>query len=90
MKRAILELKGTVQGVGFRYHVVRIASRFEVRGTVRNTSDGAVEIDVEGDDDEVARFIDSVLRNPPRSARVDNVTEREAEPRCVSGFGVSR
>ena len=79
-----------MQGVGFRYRVTQIASRFDVHGTVRNTNEGAVEIDVEGADDEVARFIDTVLRNPPRSARVENVSEREAEPRYLSGFGVSR
>jgi acylphosphatase len=79
-----------VQGVGFRYRVVQIAARFDVAGSVRNLRSGAVEIDVEGDDAEVARFITAVLENPPRSAHVENVTEREAEPRYVSGFEVSR
>lgn len=90
MKRAVLEIHGTVQGVGFRYRVTQIAARFAVAGSVRNLANGAVEIDVEGEDTEVARFIQAVLENPPRSARVENVTEREAEPRHVSGFGVSR
>jgi len=85
----ILTITGRVQGVGFRYRVLQMASRFDVHGTVRNTADGAVEIDVEGDDGEVARFLDTVLGNPPRSARVENVRERDAEPRYVSGFEVS-
>ena len=79
-----------MQGVGFRYRVLQIAARFQVAGTVRNTSSGAVEIDAEGDDAELERFITAVLENPPRSARVANVSRREAEPRYVSGFEVSR
>lgn len=78
-----------MQGVGFRYRVMQIAARFTVQGTVRNTDDGALEIDVEGDEGEVARFVDAVLRNPPRSAHVEEVRERDAEPRHVSGFEVS-
>ena len=79
-----------MQGVGFRYRVQQIASRFQVSGSVRNTDDGAVEIDVEGDDAEIARFVDAVLRNPPRTAQVEGVRERDAEPRYVSGFEVFR
>lgn len=79
-----------MQGVGFRYTVLQIASRFSVNGSVRNLRSGAVEIDVEGDDAEVERFVDAVLQNPPRSARVEAVSRREPEPRYISGFGVSR
>lgn len=78
-----------MQGVGFRYRVVQIAARFEIAGSVRNTRSGSVEIDAEGDDEELARFIAAVLESPPRSARVQHVSEREAEPRYVSGFEVS-
>ena len=79
-----------MQGVGFRYRVLQIAARFQVAGTVRNTVSGAVEIDAEGDDAELTRFITTVLENPPRGARVANVSRREAEPRYVSGFEVTR
>ncbi|MGH7662574.1 MAG: acylphosphatase [Vulcanimicrobiaceae bacterium] len=86
----MLEVNGRVQGVGFRYTVMKIAARFEVAGTVRNLPSGAVEIDAEGDDAELSRFISAVLENPPRSAHLDKVNEREAEPRYVSGFEVSQ
>jgi acylphosphatase len=80
-----------VQGVGFRYTVTRLATRFPIAGTVRNLTSGAVEIDVEGDDDAVADFIDAVLRNPPSGAHVERFERRE-EPaaRGLSGFSVSR
>jgi acylphosphatase len=37
-----------VQGVGFRYTVLRIAQGYAVTGFVRNLSDGPVELVVEG------------------------------------------
>jgi acylphosphatase len=50
---------GKVQGVGFRYTTRRIARRFPVTGTVRNLSDGTVELVVEG----LAAVIDDFLAN---------------------------
>ncbi len=79
-----------MQGVGFRYTVIRLAARFPVAGTVRNLSSGAVEIDVEGDDDAVNDFIDAVLRNPPSGASVERVERREEQARGISGFSVAQ
>ncbi len=39
---------GRVQGVGFRYSVKSLAPGFEVTGTVRNLTDGRVELIAEG------------------------------------------
>lgn len=86
----ILELRGRVQGVGFRYTVLEIAARFSVNGTVSNLRSGAVEIDAEGEDGEVDRFITAVVENPPRSAHVSETQQRMAEPRGISGFRVAR
>lgn len=41
---------GTVQGVGFRYTVQRFAKELQLKGWVRNLSDGRVEILVEGEE----------------------------------------
>jgi len=89
VRREIVEIRGRVQGVGFRYKVDRIARRYPVSGTVCNRRTGAVEIDVEGDDDAVAAFIADVIAHPPLGARVDDVTRTNAEPRAVRGFNVA-
>ena len=76
--------------MGFRYTVVTLANDFpHVSGTVRNLRNGAVEVDAEGEEEDVKAFIDAVIRKPPFSARVDRVDRREAPPRGLSGFGAA-
>lgn len=48
---------GDVQGVGFRYTACRTAGDFEVAGYVRNLPDGRVECLIEGEADEIDRFL---------------------------------
>jgi acylphosphatase len=47
---------GHVQGVGFRYTVRSLAPGFEVTGTIRNRSDGSVELLAEGEQRELRAF----------------------------------
>lgn len=47
---------GRVQGVGFRYAVKTTANGFEVTGSVRNLSDGRVELLAEGAREELEAF----------------------------------
>lgn len=58
-RREIL-FSGRVQGVGFRYTTRQIASRFDVRGYVRNLHDGRVQLVVEGRPEELDRFQASI------------------------------
>ena len=87
MVRKIVVLIGRVQRVGFRDTVVAHVSRFAVAGSVRNLREPeALEIDVEGDAEEVERFIAAVLARPPSWARVDDITTRADEPLGRRGF----
>ncbi|NLX58154.1 MAG: acylphosphatase [Phycisphaerae bacterium] len=52
--------RGTVQGVGFRWSVLRVASEHAVTGYVRNCADGSVEMVAEGDAAEVEAFCRAV------------------------------
>ena len=49
LKTAHLIIKGTVQGVGFRYYTRRLADSLGLSGYVKNLPDGNVEIEAEGD-----------------------------------------
>jgi acylphosphatase len=59
-KRMQVFYTGKVQGVGFRYTVKTVASGFELTGTVRNLSDGRVELIAEGERDELKAFRDAI------------------------------
>ena len=48
MERLHGMVHGDVQGVGFRYFIMREAQRLGLRGWVRNRDDGAVEFVAEG------------------------------------------
>ena len=65
-------VRGRVQGVGFRVFVMREAIQLRLRGTVRNTNDGAVEVVAAG---EISRLDDLQLRlwQGPDMAHVTDV-----------------
>jgi acylphosphatase len=67
-------IKGRVQGVGFRWFVQREAGELELRGWVRNTEDGDVEVVATGEANDLAELRSSLHRGP-RGSRVDRVLE---------------
>ncbi len=60
MKHVLLQVFGRVQGVGFRYFTQRIAMKYNIVGTVQNVDD-YVEIYAQGDEEDIDRFIQSVI-----------------------------
>ena len=61
-----------MQGVGFRYFVMRNARALDLRGTVRNLADGTVELTAEGDRPALEKLLEAARRGP-RGARVADV-----------------
>jgi acylphosphatase len=83
-------IQGRVQGVGFRWFVHREASELELRGWVRNTEDGDVEVVASGTAEDIAELRAS-LKKGPRGSRVDRVVEHhldEAEARDLQSFRI--
>jgi len=72
-----LAVHGRVQGVGYRYAMVRAAQRFGVTGWVRNRVDGTVEAVVQGPPAAVESIV-AWARAGPDAAIVDRVEVAEA------------
>jgi acylphosphatase len=71
-------VKGRVQGVGFRWFVHREAAEIGLRGWVKNTDEGHVELVAAGDAAQIAELRDA-LHKGSRGSRVDAVVEHELE-----------
>ena len=69
-----LEIRGRVQGVGYRWWAREAARRLRLDGWVRNRADGSVELVAAGAPDAVAALID-LCRRGPASARVSGVEQ---------------
>lgn len=65
-----INVKGVVQGVGFRPFVYHLAHLYGLKGWVLNSSSG-VEIEVTGSTDSITSFIDQLKNKPPALARID-------------------
>jgi len=71
-------VKGRVQGVGFRWFVHRESAEIGLRGWVRNTDDGHVEVAATGTAEQIAE-LKAALRQGSRGSRVDAVIEHDLE-----------
>lgn len=73
-----VEIRGRVQGVGYRAWLVQLAGTLGVRGWVRNRHDGWVEAVLSGADGAVEPALALMERGPP-GARVEDIAVRPAE-----------
>lgn len=78
-------VSGRVQGVGFRYYVLREAQRLGLSGYVRNLRDGRVEVVAAGSEEKLGR-LEALLWRGPVMARVDMVEAEPAETPTEEGF----
>lgn len=78
---------GHVQGVGFRYSVLQVAKGFEVTGFVSNLADGRVQLEVEGQAEDVTQFIEAVQEKMHGYIRKVERASRK-RPAQFSGFTI--
>lgn len=76
-----------MQGVGYRYFVMREAAALGVSGFARNLPDGTVEVIAEAADDVLAQFEDR-LREGPSFAAVSALDRSAVTARGDQGFHI--
>src|SRR5262249_48299047 len=88
MERRAIDVRGTVQGVGFRPFVHALASRLGLAGFVRNTG-SAVSIEVEGDRGALDAFERELCAGPPPLPRIESVTASRLTPLGAPDFPIA-
>ena len=58
-------ITGRVQGVGFRFFVIRCARRLGLTGWVRNAANGGVEVVAEGSPEALSELLAELQQGPP-------------------------
>ena len=71
MIRCLIIVEGRVQGVGFRYFAQSNAIKYALTGFARNLNNGMVEIQVQGLEENIAKFL-SMKKEGIRFIRVDD------------------
>jgi len=82
-------LRGRVQGVGFRYFTLQKARELGIRGWVRNSSSGDVEVCAEGCEEDMRNFL-LHIGSGPTFAMVEEVNVQEVEPGKYQSFSICR
>ena len=86
-RRARVRVRGTVQGVGFRPYVYRLAGELELSGFVLNDAHGVVA-EVEGIGDAVEAFLARLATEAPPLASVEEVVATTCAVTGETGFAI--
>jgi acylphosphatase len=63
-----VKVTGSVQGVGFRFFVIRRAGHFGLNGWTKNMPDGSVFVVAEGPEPALREFLGALREGPPSAA----------------------
>ena len=88
-KRARVKVKGVVQGVGFRPFVYRLAKDNDLKGYVRNTTNG-VDIEIEGTKENIVDFIRKLRLQKPRASQIDGIAITYLKPKSYKYFTIKK
>jgi hydrogenase maturation protein HypF len=85
MSRKQVRVAGTVQGVGFRPHVYRLAHELSLDGFVLNDAQGVL-LEVEGPAGVIDQFVERLRSEAPPLARIEHVDAAEVAATGERGF----
>ena len=85
--RKHIQVRGIVQGVGFRPFVYKLAKSLGLSGYVFNSSAG-VTIEIEGPESQVEAFHSKLKENPPKLAEIVEITVSAIAAEGGAGFSI--
>jgi hydrogenase maturation protein HypF len=84
---ARISARGVVQGVGFRPFVYQLATKYDLKGWVCNTSED-VKIEVQGENKDLKSFLAELQNNAPPLASIENITVTYHPPADYTSFEI--
>ena len=78
MIRYYIVFDGRVQGVGFRYFCQMNASKLNLTGWVHNMSNGMVDMEVQGDENTIQKFI-SIINQGNYFIKVTSISRKKID-----------
>jgi len=82
-----IEIRGTVQGVGFRPWVYQLAQKMSIAGRVWNHSRG-VTVEAHGTDEALLHFVEMLRESGPPASRVQSVVCSNLPFDSATGFAI--
>ena len=89
MKTIRVYISGTVQGILFKKYLEEQGNKIGVRGFLRQTEDGRIEIAMEGIDEKVAAMLE-ICKAGTKHAQVRDVQVNEIKYQGFEGFRLSK
>jgi acylphosphatase len=77
--RARILIEGRLQAMNFRYHTQQQARKLGLTGFVRTLSDGRIEIEAQGNEDNVEQLL-GWCQEEPQSSQIKSILYRYDEP----------
>jgi len=87
-QRITVRYEGRVQGVGFRFTVVRLAQELVVTGWVKNEFDGSVSMTAEGSEEELMALLQAVRNSQLERYITNELIRRSPGSGEFKTFGV--
>ncbi len=82
-----IEVKGLVQGVGFRPFIYKLARRHALRGHVENNNKGVL-IRAEGDEKALFRFLQDIREEAPAASQISRVDFEKIKANGFQEFSI--
>jgi acylphosphatase len=82
-----IQVSGTVEGVGFRAFVFRLATRMKLCGFVAS-GPGSMAIEIEGARSTLGEFLEELWLGVPKRARIDQLSCHSGPPLGAAGFQI--